>query len=113
LVNKLELTENITLVHPFIKEFEKSVTCYSDQQVSDASKGIFSELSDTTQEIVKTVHTTTFYVGFAVQRAPIQAGRTARKLDISLPVGEFVKMCKAWEMFDQEHMDICVNHIKR
>ena len=37
----------------------------------------------------------------------------SRKLDISYPTNEFVKMAKSWEHFDASTMSIVVRHLKR
>lgn len=41
LVMKLELVENLSLAHPFIKGFDKVTQCYSEQEAIDAAHGIF------------------------------------------------------------------------
>lgn len=142
LVIKLEYVENLTSAHPFIKGFEKTVVCYNEQQAIDAGRGIFhgeenngsedpSDMNaiptnpatpeDTNGEQKqddgdcakgRTVNTTTFYVGLAIE--PKAAGTNApRKLDISWPTSEFTKMCKQWEKYDEKSMGICVKYIKR
>ncbi len=43
-----------------------------------------------------------------------QAGATGpRKLDISFPTAEFLKMVKMWEKYDESSMNIVVRHIKQ
>ena len=138
LVLKLEFVENLNTAHPFIKGFDKTVVCYNEQQAIDAGRGIFQEASEesgtkpdapsdqeppssdpkdtteqqpTPQQPSRTVYTTTFYIGLAVE--PKATGVNApRKLDISWPTSEFTKMCKQWEKYDEKSMGICVKYIK-
>lgn len=126
-VLKLEVVENLGLAHPFTKAFEKTVHCKSDHEAMEAGRGIFyddkakdpngkTEDLNEGEEPYKTVHTTTFYIGLHVPRASAgeqgDAGKN-RKLDITWPTSEFTKICKSWELYDQETMGICVKYLKR
>ncbi|KAI3657721.1 hypothetical protein MP638_003976 [Amoeboaphelidium occidentale] len=126
-VLKLEVVENLGLAHPFTKAFEKTVHCKSDHEAMEAGRGIFyddkakdpngkTEELNEGEEPYKTVHTTTFYIGLHVPRASAgeqgDAGKN-RKLDITWPTSEFTKICKSWELYDQETMGICVKYLKR
>lgn len=138
LVLKLELTDHVALVHPYVKGFEKTVVCFSEQQALDAGRGIFHEVPGATSDATntlsevaevqqdaenvkdasltsssgRTVYTTTFYIGLAIEKNSV-TGVVPKKLDISWPTGEFIKMCKAWEKFSDEAMGICVKYLKR
>ncbi len=71
---KLELTESLTLAHPFIKGFEQVAYCISDDEIRLVAQG------DTTLTIAKRkaediegiegarpVFSTTFYVGLGIE----------------------------------------------
>ena len=71
---KLELTESLTLAHPFIKGFEQVAYCVSDDEIRLVAQG------DTTPVIAKRkaediegiegarpVFSTTFYVGLGIE----------------------------------------------
>jgi poly(A) polymerase len=115
---KLELTESLTLAHPFIKGFEQVAYCISDDEIRLVAQG------DTTPAIAKRkaediegiegarpVYSTTFYVGLGIEAK--QPGSTGpRRLDISWPTADFTKMVKGWDKFDEVKMGIIVRHIK-
>jgi hypothetical protein len=74
LVMKLELTESLTLAHPFIKGFDQVAYCVSDDEIRLVAQG------DTTPAIAKRkaediegiegarpVYSTTFYVGLGIE----------------------------------------------
>ncbi|KZT29383.1 poly-A polymerase [Neolentinus lepideus HHB14362 ss-1] len=118
LVMKLEYVDSLTLAHPFIKGFEQVSYCLSEEEVRAVAQGEISEaikkrkIEDIEgKEGASTVWSTTFYIGLAIE--PKQPGTVGpRKLDISYPTTEFVKLVKMWEKFDETKMGIVVRHIK-
>lgn len=118
LVMKLEYVEALTLAHPFVKGFDQTLYCLSDDEVRACASGEVPEIvSKRKKEDIEgkeggsTVYTTTFYIGLAIE--PKQPGSTGpRKLDISYPTTEFTKMVKMWDKFDEATMGIVVRHIK-
>ncbi|KAJ1339969.1 hypothetical protein BSLG_005404 [Batrachochytrium salamandrivorans] len=57
------------------------------------------------------IWTTTFYVGLAIK--PKDANCVgSRKLDITWPTVEFIKMVKSWDKFEDDSMGIVIQHIK-
>jgi len=118
LVLKLEFVDSLKLAHPFIKGFERTSHCISEEEVNDVA---FNKISDTVanrteeeskkSEFHRTVYTTTFYIGLAIQ--PKQPGSVGpQKLDITYPTNEFKRLAKSWEHFDLGVMDLNVTHIK-
>ena len=103
LVLKLEFVENLVLAHPFMKAFDKTIVCHTEQQAMDAGRGIFhseaaatagdesgqkdatngeSKNGEATEEAApavesagRTVHTSTYYIGMAIEPRP--AGSSA------------------------------------
>lgn len=118
LVMKLEYVESLTLAHPFVKGFEQATHCMSEEEVRAAAQGEISEaMAKRKKEEIEgkegasTVHSTTFYIGLAIE--PRQAGAVGpRKLDISYPTTEFTKQVKMWEKYEESTMGIVVRHIK-
>ncbi|TFK94256.1 polymerase [Polyporus arcularius HHB13444] len=118
LVIKLEYVESLELAHPFIKGFEQVSYCLNDEEVRAVAQGDISEAvaKRKKQDIegkegASAVHSTTFYIGLAVE--PRQPGSIGpRRLDISYPTTEFTKLVKMWEKFDEQKMGIVVRHIK-
>ncbi|KAI0797078.1 poly-A polymerase [Abortiporus biennis] len=118
LVMKLEYIDSLTLAHPFIKGFEQTHYCLTEEEVRAVAQG---EISDAVskrkksdiegKEGARVVYSTTFYIGLAIE--PKQPGTVGpRKLDISYPTTEFTKLVKMWEKFDEQTMGIVVRHIK-
>ena len=73
LVMKLEYVETLTIVHPFIKGIDKVVVCQTDEEVRAVAEGELprSESNGKKEDCVgnegTTLHTTTFYIGLAVE----------------------------------------------
>ncbi|VDB97127.1 unnamed protein product [Peniophora sp. CBMAI 1063] len=118
LVMKLEFVDALALSHPFVKGFEKVYYCISDDEVKATGMGNISETVEKRkpedvkdQPSVQLVYTTTFYIGLALEAKPAGASGP-RKLDISWPTGEFTKMCKMWDQYEENKMGIYVRHIK-
>ncbi|KAI8846179.1 Poly(A) polymerase central domain-containing protein [Chytridium lagenaria] len=114
LVGKLENVENLQTAHPYIKSFERKCKCRTEKEGIDAAHGIYPKDEPTEENpedgVIKTVYTSTFYIG--LQIAPFTAN-APRKLDLTWPTQEFVKLVKIWEQYDQSTMGIVVQNIKR
>ncbi|KAJ1988055.1 polynucleotide adenylyltransferase [Dimargaris cristalligena] len=121
LVMKLELVDQIVLAHPFIKGFDRSTVCYTSQEAEDIKQGNFPASPSSAPENgengtaeageTRTIYTTTFYIGLLIASKP--SGMTGpRKLDISWPTSEFIKLVKMWPSFEDAHMGIVVKYIK-
>ncbi|KII94657.1 hypothetical protein PLICRDRAFT_693005 [Plicaturopsis crispa FD-325 SS-3] len=118
LVMKLEYVDTLTLAHPFIKGFDQVLHCISEEEVRAVAQGDVSDavLKRKKEDIegkegARTVHSTTFYIGLAIEpKKPDAVG--PRRLDISYPTTEFTKLVKMWERFDEVTMGIVVRHIK-
>jgi len=121
LVIKLEYVENLVLAHPFIKGFDNSFVCTSEESQINAGRGLpIPETSEdtsskSTDEPKKTplmIYTTTFYIGLEIEPRQKSVGTEPRKLDISWPTSEFTKMCRSWELYNDSSMGLCVKYIK-
>lgn len=118
LVMKLEYVDALTLAHPFIKGFDQTLHCLNDEEVRLCASGEVPEAvlrrkkeEAEGKEGASTVHTTTFFIGLAIE--PKQPGSTGpRRLDISYPTTEFTKLVKMWDKYDESSMGIVVRHIK-
>ncbi|KAF9782247.1 Poly(A) polymerase central domain-containing protein [Thelephora terrestris] len=118
LVMKLEYVESLVIAHPFIKGFDQEVLCLTDEEFRAVAEG---EIPPATLKRKKEdcegiegrmVYTTAFYIGLAVE--PKQPGQQGpRKLDISYPTNEFVKMVKTWDKYDPATMGVVVLNIRR
>ncbi|KAF7335350.1 Poly(A) polymerase [Mycena sanguinolenta] len=117
LVMKLEYVDSLTLAHPFIKGFEQTLYCLTDEEVRLVAQG---ETSDAVLKRKKediegkesggVVYSTTFYIGLQIEPKVGDVG--PRRLDISYPTQEFIKLVRVWEKFDESRMSIVVQHIK-
>jgi poly(A) polymerase len=77
LVMKLEFVETLTLAHPFIKGFEDTAYCLTDEEVRAVAQGDISEaVRKRKKEDIEgkegssTVYTSTFYIGLAIEPKP-------------------------------------------
>jgi len=137
LVMKLEYVESLVIAHPFIKGFDQEMYCLTDEEIRAVAEGEISaavlkrKKEDCEGKEGRVVYTTTFYIGLAVepkQRQPsvfwiswrfVDSGSPSagqqgpRKLDISYPTNEFVKMVKTWDKYDNATMGVVVQNIRR
>jgi poly(A) polymerase len=137
LVMKLEYVDSLVIAHPFIKGFDQQVYCLTDEEVRVVAEGEFSpdllkrKKEDCDEKEGRVIYTTTFYIGLAVEprqrrpqpycfprqltdaRLPLAGQQGTRKLDISYPTNEFVKMVKAWDKYDGATMGVVVLNIRR
>ncbi|KAI9011184.1 polymerase [Gaertneriomyces semiglobifer] len=112
LVMKLELVENLEIAHPYIKSFEKTCRCYTEEERNQAAHGQFpSARADQKAEGGQLLYTTSFYIGLMV-KAKDPNSNAPRKLDISWPTREFVSMVRLWDKFDEQNMGIVVQYMK-
>jgi poly(A) polymerase len=114
LVMKLEMVENLEIAHPHIKSFDHVYTCYTQQESDDVAHGMpLPPREDPPDESQKrTVYTSIFYIGLAVKPKD-PTSNAPRKLDISWPATEFMKLVKGWDHYDETTMGIVVRHLKR
>lgn len=137
LVAKLEVIDTLARVHPFIKGFDRTYYALTDE---DQGSIVVGNPSDALQHRtaadvedssnVTPIYTTTYYIGLEIAKPgakegerPDQAatthGSTApastgpRKLDISQPTSDFMKLARSWEYYKNDIMGIAVRHIKR
>ena len=137
---KLEYVECLVIAHPFIKGFDQEMYCLTDEEVRAVAEGEIStsllkrkkeDCEGKEGEEGRVVYTTTFYIGLAVEPKqreestsptswrllytclPSAGQQGPRKLDISYPTNEFVKMVKTWDKYDNATMGVVVQNLKR
>lgn len=137
LVAKLEIIDTLARVHPFIKGFDRTYYALTDEDQATIVVGNPSEaIQHRTAPDVKDnpnatpIYTTTYYIGLEISKpgakegertgqAAATHGSTApastgpRKLDISQPTSDFMKLARSWEYYKNDIMGIAVRHIKR
>lgn len=123
LVSKLETVDNLARIHPFVKGFDNTYYTINMQEHGDIVLGnISSTVASRTEEEAKAqapedsqaIYTTTYYIGLEIARLdPAAASTGPRKLDISAPTSEFMKMARSWESYQNEIMGIAVRHIRK
>jgi poly(A) polymerase len=92
LVMKLEYVDSLTLAHPFIKGFEQTSYCISEDEVRAVAQGDISEIVAQRKmediegkEDASIVYSTTFYIGLAIE--PKNRASPSRGLfDLSLMI---------------------------
>ncbi|KAI0832715.1 polymerase [Trametes gibbosa] len=118
LVMRLEYIDALKLAHPFIKGFSVVYFCISEEEAQAVSRGEIPEAVAQRKkedlegkEGVINVHTTSFFIGLFIK--PKEVGsKGPRRLDISYPTAEFIKMVKMWETYDESAMHIVVRYLK-
>lgn len=135
LVQKLELTEGINVAHPYVKPFEKSFICDSNEQANKVletfgtlkgeeyvkSEGIvcldenkesmlkeLDEEKSANPECTKVeIHLMKLYIGL-----DITIRGHEKKMDIQQPCSDFYNMCQAWPQYDSNMFSINIKHVK-
>jgi poly(A) polymerase len=71
---KLEYVDSLTLAHPFVKGFEQTCYCLSEEESAAVVQGEISEAIKKRKhediegkEGATVVHSTTFYIGLAIE----------------------------------------------
>ncbi|EGF82778.1 hypothetical protein BATDEDRAFT_9489 [Batrachochytrium dendrobatidis JAM81] len=91
-------------------EVDKEATAQVEESATKANSE--EKATEDTTAVGTPIWTTTFYVGLAIKpKDPNNVG--SRKLDITWPTLEFIKMVKAWDKFEDDSMGIVIQHIKR
>lgn len=74
---KLEYVDTLTLAHPFVKGFDQTFYCLSDDEFRAVALGEISEIVKRRKkedvegkEGATTVYTTAFYIGLAIEPKP-------------------------------------------
>ncbi|KAJ7206642.1 Poly(A) polymerase central domain-containing protein [Mycena pura] len=117
-VMRLEYVDNLRLAHPFCKGFNSTVRCVSEEEASAVMRGQPPSAPDaeSTEDDPANasapykVYLTSFFIGLAV-RPKSPTDTAPRRLDVSFPISEFIKMVKG-ETFDETKMGITLKHIR-
>lgn len=119
LVQKLEVTEGISLAHPYFKTSENSFVCTTDEEVTQVVN-MYGTLSgeDYTKKLsvpkhslqdgegsANEVHLTKLYIGLEIAEGQ-------KKLDIQYPCAEFFGLCKGWATYDERLHFVQIKNVK-
>lgn len=126
LVQKLEVTDGISVAHPYVKEFSNSYylgnlhvdevvsaygTLQGDPTISKLKEVESGTQPDENSESKPVVHLTKLFIGLGINLMKTGAG-TVRKLDIQYPCSEFYNLCKSWQTFDEKINFIQIKNVK-
>ncbi|KAI7890573.1 polymerase [Mucor mucedo] len=115
LVIKLETVPAMALVHPFFKGFDYKQNCQTAAEAFLATHGVDIDTFKHTppsQPLEKTVYTKVFYIGLYIRISNISSEQS-RTIDLVRPIAEFSHMVKHWQEFDERHMGIVIENLKR
>ncbi|ODV65276.1 Poly(A) polymerase PAPalpha [Hyphopichia burtonii NRRL Y-1933] len=122
LVQKLEVTEGITLAHPYVKDFSNTYLLKDNkiEDVIDAYGNIQGEpflnlLATPTEEDKdeKHIHLTKLFIGLEINLTkPMNLADGVKKLDIQYPCSEFYNLCKGWQTYDENIHQIQIKNVK-
>lgn len=128
LVLRLEYVDEIKLAHPFNKSTDSVHYCKTEEEASGVTRGELIatkteniNMQQTAKEMEHTnnsdmkisqndlilVYTTTWYIGLEVDKKD-----GSKKLDISWPSQEFYEMCRKWDKYNIESMNVVIRHIR-
>lgn len=120
LVQKLEVTEGITVAHPYVKEFantyllednkiEDVITAYGSLQGEDYLKNLAVPQAEDSEK--SKIFLTKLFVGLDINLiSNLLDG--AKKLDIQYPCSEFYNVCKGWAQYDEKIHQIHIKNVK-
>lgn len=122
LVQKLEVTEGITLAHPYVKDFTNHYLL-GDNKIEDIigaygtlqGEEILNQLVVATTENKedKQIHLTKLFIGLDINLSkPSNQTDGVKKLDIQYPCSEFYNLCKSWQSYDESIHQIQIKNVK-
>ncbi|RUS17324.1 hypothetical protein BC937DRAFT_90131 [Endogone sp. FLAS-F59071] len=121
-ISSIEFVKYVKYAHPFPVPFNGMRRCVNKQEMKTAQlEGVIEsedndeDIDDEDDDWKKTVYTTAFWIGVAVEKksASSTSSGQQRMLDLSWPTTDFINMVKAWDDFDEESMTVNVSYIRR
>lgn len=125
LIQKLELTEGISLAHPYVKDFSDSYLI-EDTSKDDILNAYGTLKGEKLLQSLKTVeknapqedstkqyHLTKLFVGLDIDLGkPGEQVAGTKKLDIQYPCSEFYNLCKGWHLYNESMNQIHIKNVK-
>lgn len=120
LVQKLELTEGITIAHPYVKTFEDGYVCKTadealtiissygtlkGEKATEGARKIENPKETYTNDEIA-LHLTKLYIGLDIDI------KGAKSLDIQVPCSEFFNLCKGWPTYNEDMHAIQIKNVK-
>ncbi|KAG0167313.1 polynucleotide adenylyltransferase, partial [Apophysomyces sp. BC1034] len=108
----LESVDVVALVHPFVDSFDTERFCLNDAEVQDVvhGKAMRSEYNASNRKSEgqdgRTIHTRTFYIGLFIKFDP--AGKEQGDNECG-----FKESVEQWQEYDERHVGIFIQHLKR
>ncbi|KAG0162776.1 polynucleotide adenylyltransferase [Apophysomyces sp. BC1015] len=123
----LESVDVVALVHPFVDSFDTERFCLNDAEVQDVvhGKAMRSEYNASNRKSEgqdgRTIHTRTFYIGLFIKFDPAgkeqgdnESGqRKKNSIDLAHPINRFKESVEQWQEYDERHVGIFIQHLKR
>lgn len=124
LVQKLEVTDGISVAHPYVKDFSNSYylgdmnpdqvmsaygTLQGDEIISRLEEVQSGTQPDESSKSKSVIHLTKLFIGLDISLMKTGA---VRKLDIQYPCSEFYNLCKSWQTFDEKINFIQIKNVK-
>lgn len=109
LLMKLEMVENVELVHPWVDNVESVVTFES---LRDAMNGGYYKIimedipASEADYVPKKLHKAVFYMGF-------QVSQKGGSLDLQYPIRAFRDLTMNWEKYNPLTMGVYIDVVKR
>ncbi|CAH6718812.1 poly(A) polymerase [[Candida] jaroonii] len=123
LVQKLEVVEGVSIVHPFFEIFAHSFKAKDNTKADeliakygthdgDAVMKELDKIENPNKDEINAedvpVHLTKMYIGLDINLNP----KSDKKLDIQKPCSEFFTLCKGWATYKEESNFIQIKNVK-
>lgn len=124
LVQKLEVTDGISLAHPYVKDFSNKFVL-GNNKVDDVMNAYGTSQGETLLGTLvaptenkeeangeeKIINLTKLFIGLDINVSKSEIGGV-RKLDIQYPCSEFYNLCKTWQSYDETNNFIQIKNVK-
>lgn len=114
-VVKLEDVPLIVLVHPYVKSIDNTHECGTEQEVEQLKQGAIPSATEVKEGEgeKKKVYTSGFYIGLLLKEKNEEDSGGRRRMDLSWPTQEFIRIVKESESWNKEEMSISISFLRQ
>lgn len=121
LVLKLEVTDGITLAHPYVKDFSNTYILdgHKPEDIINASgthqgESFLNSLKkpDAEDKDKEKIHVTKLFIGLDIKLNNTTGNNGSKKLDIQVPCSDFYALCKNNTTYDEKIHSLQIKNVK-